>query len=63
MLRTQGKDEAQLAVARQTYLERVQHCNVGWCQDLLQAASLGLTKEATALPNLPNIKEYCSTVD
>jgi hypothetical protein len=25
------------------------HCNVGWCQDLLQAASLNLTAEATAL--------------
>lgn len=44
-----GKDAGDLSLARQTYLERLTHCNVGWCQDLLQAAALGLTNESQSL--------------
>jgi hypothetical protein len=44
-----GKDAANLSLARQTYFERATHCNIGWCQDLLQAASLGLVNESQAL--------------
>jgi hypothetical protein len=44
-----GKDPDLLAVAQQTYFERLHPCNVGWCQDLLQAASLNLTDAATSL--------------
>jgi hypothetical protein len=44
-----GPGDNDLDMARQTYVERVQHCNVGWCQDLLQVASLGLVDEATEL--------------
>ena len=44
-----GKDPEHLSMAQQTYVERTAPCNVGWCQDLLQAASLNLTAEATQL--------------
>ena len=44
-----GKDAGNLSLARQTYFERLTHCNIGWCQDLLQAASLGLTNESQSL--------------
>eukprot|EP01052_Picozoa_sp_SAG31_P029884 SAG31_NODE_3012_length_4788_cov_2.735125_3_plen_366_part_00 len=44
-----GKDAGNLSIARQSYFERLTHCNVGWCQDLLQAAALGLVNESKAL--------------
>ena len=44
-----GKNPDQLRMAQQTYLERLSPCNVGWCQDLLQAASLNLSSEAVGL--------------
>lgn len=47
--RLYGVGKPGLSLARQTYAERLSHCNIGWCQDIIQAASLGLMDEATDL--------------
>jgi hypothetical protein len=36
-----------LSLAQQTYAERHSPCNDGWCQDIIQAAMLNLTADAT----------------
>lgn len=36
-----------IEAARQAYVERTSVCNKGWCQDLIQAAVLNLTDDAT----------------
>jgi hypothetical protein len=43
-----GTGKPELALAQQSYLERPSPCNDGWCQDIIQAAMLNLTDEATA---------------
>lgn len=42
-----GTGKSDLSVAQQTYLERPSPCNDGWCQDIIFAAMLNLTDEAT----------------
>jgi hypothetical protein len=38
-----------ISLAQQTYLERHNPCNDGWCQDLIQAAMLNMTDDAAAM--------------
>jgi alpha-L-fucosidase 2 len=38
-----------LNLAQQTYAERHNPCNDGWCQDIIQAAMLNLTEDAAAM--------------
>lgn len=40
--------ETDITLAQQAYAERHSPCNDGWCQDIIQAAMLNLTDEATA---------------
>lgn len=44
-----GVGKPNLALAVNTYLHRPFPCNKGWCQDILDAAMLGLTTEAELL--------------
>jgi len=43
-----GLGKPDLALAQQTYVERPNPCNDGWCQDIIQAAMLNMTSEASA---------------
>jgi hypothetical protein len=47
--RLAGVGKPNLDLARQTYAERTSVCNTGWCQDNIQAATLGLTDEAARM--------------
>jgi len=44
-----GAGKGGLATARATYVDRQFSCNVGWCQDVVDAAMLGLTQDASAM--------------
>ena len=44
-----GVGKPELDMARRTYDLRVNRTNVGWCQDSIQAAHLGLAEEAASL--------------
>ncbi len=46
--RIYGVGKPDLTLAQQTYEERPFPCNDGWCQDIIQAAMLNLTDDATA---------------
>jgi hypothetical protein len=46
--RVYGIGKPGLAEGQQTYAERKFPCNDGWCQDIIQAAMLNLTAEATS---------------
>ena len=41
-----GMSDADLAVAKLTYANRRHPCNDGWCQDIMDAAILGITDDA-----------------
>jgi len=43
-----GNGKANLSLAQQTYSDRPSPCNDGWCQDIIQAAMLNLTQEASS---------------
>jgi len=44
--RLYGVGKPNIAVATESYKRRVHVCNEGWCQDIMDAALLGLTTEA-----------------
>ncbi|MBX7106997.1 MAG: hypothetical protein K1X57_23200, partial [Gemmataceae bacterium] len=44
-----GVGKADLDLARRTFARRANRNNVGWCQDSIQAAYLGLADEAAAM--------------
>jgi hypothetical protein len=44
-----GVGKPELEIARRTFAARANRANVGWCQDSIQAAALGLADEAAAL--------------
>eukprot|EP01121_Diplochlamys_sp_Union-15-3_P008096 TRINITY_DN2122_c0_g1_i1.p1 TRINITY_DN2122_c0_g1~~TRINITY_DN2122_c0_g1_i1.p1 ORF type:complete len:765 (+),score=128.25 TRINITY_DN2122_c0_g1_i1:101-2395(+) len=46
--RLYGVGKPDIDVAIESYKRRIHKCNVGWCQDLMNAAFLGLADEATS---------------
>ncbi len=44
-----GVGKTGLDAARATYAQRKHPCNSGWCQDVLDAAMLGLADEAASM--------------
>jgi len=43
-----GTGKPNITLAQQTYQERPSPCNSGWCQDVIHAAMLNLTEEASS---------------